>query len=115
MSDKNLACPNHNVGIHTAYCATLSLEDRQRKLEVITDDELAAEVARRSKIKEEIPKPIKNIDWQPLLDYFNRTLLQMSRGEGVPKEFEHWVFEKVAEVAYDERKFFKWWDAHVID
>ena len=71
-------------------------------------------MARRAKLKEEIPKfiPPMNINWQPLLDYFNRTLLQISRGEGRPKDFEHFVFEKVVALAYDKKAFFKWWNEY---
>lgn len=66
------------------------------KFKNYTTEELEAEVNRRKNM----PKMIVDPNWDGLMDYVEESLDQVSRGDGFPKDFEHWIYENVMETLY---------------
>lgn len=67
-------------------------------------EELQEELERRKK-----PCPVLNPDWASVLAYTQAALTQVACGNGLPKDFEHYLMETVLEAVYG-KGIFPWWN-----
>jgi hypothetical protein len=77
-----------------------------------TDEELRLELNRRIEAAKAPPKPLPRPDWAPVYHYVESVVACLSKeDEYEPKDFEHYLFEKVMVAMYGP-SIWKWWNSH---
>lgn len=71
--------------------------------------ELEDELARRI-----TPCPVIHPNWTSVVNYTQTAMRQIVRGDGLPKDFEHYLMETVLEAVYG-KEVFTWWNDKLKD
>lgn len=77
----------------------------------VTDEELAAELARREAENDVRPQAIPVPDWSPLVQYLEEGMDKVETEGEVPKDFEQYIYETALEALYGPNVW-DWWNKH---
>jgi hypothetical protein len=80
-------------------------------LDNIPSEVLEAELKRRKEVKRPEPLDFEEISWGSIIDYLeDEGMSKLDSGEGLSKDFEHYLFENVMEIVYGPGVW-KWWNS----
>jgi hypothetical protein len=80
-----------------------------KDIKCYSDVELQAEVERREKARNVKPQPLDTINWSSVQKYVEAAADHVAEGKGAPKDFEHYLFERVMESMYGVY-IWTWWN-----